>query len=130
MSDPSEAIFRLRELIAQSSRIVGFTGAGISTESGIPDYRSKGGIWNRYQPVYFEEFLRDPEKRRMYFQGRVRILRTGPYSSKTTTASRPVSTGRVGRSRCAKLRPGRIGAPGRGAGMGKAASARSVGIMS
>ena len=68
MSDPSEAITRLRELIAQSSRIVGFTGAGISTESGIPDYRSKGGIWSRYQPVYFEEFLRDPDKRRLYWE--------------------------------------------------------------
>jgi NAD-dependent deacetylase len=40
----------LAELIAASSRIVAFTGAGVSTESGIPDFRSPGGIWTRYDP--------------------------------------------------------------------------------
>jgi NAD-dependent deacetylase len=40
-----------------SREIVFFTGAGISTESGVPDFRSPGGIWTRYQPVYFDEFL-------------------------------------------------------------------------
>jgi NAD-dependent deacetylase len=59
---------RFVERVAEARRIVGFTGAGISTESGIPDYRGKGGIWNRFQPVYYDEFLRDPDKRRLYWE--------------------------------------------------------------
>src|SRR5690242_7330284 len=43
--------------LADSSRAVAFTGAGISTESGIPDFRSPGGVWANSTPVYFDEFL-------------------------------------------------------------------------
>src|ERR671918_237789 len=43
--------------IRASREIVVFTGAGISTESGIPDFRSPGGIWTRYRPVTFQEYL-------------------------------------------------------------------------
>ena len=48
--------------------IVFFTGAGISTESGVPDFRSPGGIWTRYQPVYFDEFLNNEEARVRYWR--------------------------------------------------------------
>jgi NAD-dependent deacetylase len=54
----------LRRLIAGATRIVGFTGAGISTESGIPDFRSPGGIWSRYRPIDFREFIASEEARR------------------------------------------------------------------
>lgn len=43
--------------IRQNDQIVVFTGAGISTESGIPDFRSPGGIWTRYRPVTFQEYM-------------------------------------------------------------------------
>jgi NAD-dependent deacetylase len=43
--------------LKSSSAIVFFTGAGISTESGVPDFRSPGGVWSKYQPVLFHDFL-------------------------------------------------------------------------
>jgi len=54
----------LADLIAGSRRIVAFTGAGISTESGIPDFRSPGGIWDRYAPIQFADFLASAEARK------------------------------------------------------------------
>jgi NAD-dependent deacetylase len=57
-------IERLRELIGSAKRVVAFTGSGISTESGIPDFRSPGGIWTRYQPIYFDDFMSSEEMRR------------------------------------------------------------------
>jgi NAD-dependent deacetylase len=50
-------------LIEDSSNIVVFTGAGISTESGIPDFRSPTGIWKKYQPIEFKDFLSSEDVR-------------------------------------------------------------------
>jgi NAD-dependent deacetylase len=61
--DRNSAIERLRELIAGSRRAVGFTGAGISTESGIPDFRSPGGLWAQNRPIPFDEFVANREAR-------------------------------------------------------------------
>jgi NAD-dependent deacetylase len=63
-----DGVERLRELLQASRRAVVFTGAGISTESGIPDYRSPGGIWSRYRPINFDEFVTSEEARRAYWQ--------------------------------------------------------------
>ena len=54
---------KLETLVAESSRLVVFTGAGISTESGIPDFRSPGGIWSKMQPVMYNDFLNSQEHR-------------------------------------------------------------------
>jgi NAD-dependent deacetylase len=54
----------LTRMIADTRRMVVFTGAGISTESGIPDFRSPGGVWSKMKPIYFQEFVADEEKRR------------------------------------------------------------------
>ena len=51
-------------MIGKARRIVAFTGAGISTESGIPDFRSPGGIWTKYKPIEFSDFISSPEARR------------------------------------------------------------------
>jgi NAD-dependent deacetylase len=54
--------------ISEGGKNVLFTGAGISTESGIPDFRSKGGIWDKYRPVYFDEFMTSKEARIEYWR--------------------------------------------------------------
>ena len=61
-----EEIERLAQRIIESKKTVVFTGAGISTESGIPDFRSPGGIWSKYDPENFtiQKFLSSPAARR------------------------------------------------------------------
>jgi NAD-dependent protein deacetylase/lipoamidase len=62
---PSDAeIAELAELIENARRGVVFTGAGISTESGIPDFRSPGGVWTRMAPIDFADFLASEDARR------------------------------------------------------------------
>jgi NAD-dependent deacetylase len=63
-----EGIARLAELIADAEHLVVFTGAGISTESGIPDFRSPGGIWNRYKPIDYRTFMSSEEGKREYWR--------------------------------------------------------------
>ncbi len=60
--DKSE-IEELKRLIDGCSRAVVFTGAGISTESGIPDFRSPDGIWSKTTPIYYQEFVSDETAR-------------------------------------------------------------------
>jgi len=61
---------KVADLIINAKRVVVFTGAGVSTESGIPDFRSPGGIWSRFDPDDFtyQKFIRDPEVRRKQWQ--------------------------------------------------------------
>ena len=61
---PTASRADLARLIADARRMVVFTGAGISTESGIPDFRSPGGVWSKMKPIYFQEFVHSEEKRR------------------------------------------------------------------
>ena len=56
----------IAQKISEGGKTIVFTGAGISTESGIPDYRSKGGIWDKFRPVYFDEFMSSKEARIEY----------------------------------------------------------------
>jgi len=64
VSDKQEEAARLGEMLRRSKRAVVFTGAGISTESGIPDFRSPGGIWTKMAPIYFDEYVRSAEARK------------------------------------------------------------------
>jgi NAD-dependent deacetylase len=62
-SDLRSALDQLGDMIAAASVIVPFTGAGISTECGIPDFRSPGGLWSRYRPIPFDEFVASRDAR-------------------------------------------------------------------
>lgn len=57
----------LAEALSRSERLVALTGAGISTESGIPDYRSPDGVWSKHAPIYYADFVRNPTVRRRYW---------------------------------------------------------------
>ncbi len=65
-----EQLHDAAELMQQARQIVALTGAGISTESGIPDFRSPGSIWQRQPPVSYQDFLNKAEARRNYWQTR------------------------------------------------------------
>lgn len=64
-----QPIERFRELLDEANTVVVFTGAGVSTESGIPDFRSpKTGIWNKISPIDFEDFVSSEEVRTKSWQ--------------------------------------------------------------
>jgi NAD-dependent deacetylase len=62
-SDLETGIARLREIIERAQVVLPFTGAGISTECGIPDFRSPGGLWTKNRPIPFDVFLASQDMR-------------------------------------------------------------------
>ena len=61
------------KLIASSNKIIVLTGAGISTESGLPDFRSKDGFWTKNKPIQFDEFIDDEEKQRLSWRRNIEL---------------------------------------------------------
>jgi len=70
MPHDGDDVEKVVSYFSESQKAVAFTGAGISTESGIPDFRSPGGVWTKYQPVYFQDFLASEDARRRYWKMR------------------------------------------------------------
>ncbi|MEM0985731.1 MAG: Sir2 family NAD-dependent protein deacetylase [Pseudomonadota bacterium] len=54
----------LAGMLDAADRVIVFSGAGVSTESGIPDFRSPGGVWSKMQPIYFDDFVQSRDARR------------------------------------------------------------------
>lgn len=70
-----ESVRKLAELLRHAENGVAFTGAGISTESGIPDFRSPGGVWSKNTPVMYDDFLRSRSERVRYWNMRRTLYR-------------------------------------------------------
>jgi NAD-dependent deacetylase len=94
-----QAIPRLAALLLGSARTVVFTGAGMSTESGIPDFRSPGGVWSRMKPIDFDSFINNEDARReawqRTFSGTAGWVGAKPNEGHFAIA-RTVGTGKVG----------------------------------
>ncbi|MGY4308802.1 NAD-dependent deacetylase [Bradyrhizobium sp. USDA 4369] len=97
-SDLQDGVNRLGDMIAAAKVIVPFTGAGISTEAGIPDFRSPGGLWTRNRPIDFQEFVASQEARDEAWRRRFAM-------QETFAAARP---GRGHRALAALYRAGKI----------------------
>ena len=72
--DLETAVYALRDLFEEAQAIVPFTGAGISTECGIPDFRSPGGFWTKNRPIQFDEFMASREARDLSWRRRFAML--------------------------------------------------------
>ncbi len=72
-----DKIHQLAAILSEAKDIVAFTGAGISTESEIPDFRSPGGIWEQYDPseLQYQNILKEPEVREKYWQLHFQLYR-------------------------------------------------------
>ncbi len=68
--DLEELILKGAQMIKESQKILVFSGAGLSTESGIPDFRSPGGIWDKYDPseFYFQRIISNEKAREAYWK--------------------------------------------------------------
>jgi len=97
-ADLRDGVNRLGEFIAEAQVIVPFTGAGISTETGIPDFRSPGGLWTRNRPIPFDEFVASQDARDESWRRRFAM-------EETFAAARP---GRGHRALAALYKAGKI----------------------
>lgn len=96
--EQADGVARLSDLIVEAERVAVFTGAGISTESGIPDFRSPSGLWTRMKPILFQDFVRSRDIRReawkRRFEGEDTIAKAEPNAGHRAIA-RLVEQGKI-----------------------------------
>lgn len=88
---------QLVEYLRNSNRILIFTGAGISTTSGIPDYRGPQGVWTRRQPVYYQDFMRSEEARVEYWDQKLEGWEAFRHAQRNAVHSAAVDLEKVGK---------------------------------
>ncbi len=98
MTTDNRAITQVADWLATARSAVVLTGAGISTESGIPDFRSPGGVWSKYRTVYFDEFLASADGRYEYWRQKCEMHRElGP--ARPNTGHEVLARWEIGRIR-------------------------------
>jgi NAD-dependent deacetylase len=75
MAKERPEIAKVSDWICESRSAIVLTGAGISTESGIPDFRSPGGVWSKYRTVYYDQFLERADARHEYWRQKCEMHR-------------------------------------------------------
>src|SRR5512145_3169561 len=98
MTEERVVIEQVAQWLASSRSAVVLTGAGISTESGIPDFRSPGGVWSKYRTVYFDEFMAGADGRYEYWRQKCEMHREfGPAQPNAghSVLARWEATGRI-----------------------------------
>jgi NAD-dependent deacetylase len=98
MAENEKEIEQLRSMIEQSTRGVVFSGAGHSTESGIPDFRSPGGIWTKYKPIDFNDFMASEEMRRESWRRKFAsdaVIKNAPVNKGHLAVAKLVQQGKV-----------------------------------
>jgi NAD-dependent deacetylase len=99
MASETSDVQELRRLIAAARRAVVFTGAGISTESGIPDFRSPTGIWARMKPILFQDYVASAEARHEAWRRKFEaepVMRAAEPNRGHRAVARLVREGKVG----------------------------------
>lgn len=102
MSGPAlqESVDALAALLRNASRTLLFTGAGISTGSGIPDYRGPQGVWKHRQPVYYQDFLRSREAQVEYWDTKLEGYRAFRDAEPNAVHRAAVELERAGKLEC------------------------------
>ena len=98
--DLEEAIASVRSWVDASDRVVVLTGAGISTDSGIPDFRGPKGVWTRNPAAEklatYDHYVGDPEVRKLAWQSRLELRKSARRSERGTPRGR--RTGKAGKA--------------------------------
>jgi NAD-dependent deacetylase len=100
LDDFKKRIKQASQLLKKTDNIVAFTGAGISTESGISDFRSPGGVWDRYRIVTYQEFLSSHDARVEYWQMKKELFREMRGSKPNRAHDALAGLERKGKLRC------------------------------